>query len=181
MNPSIILGQALGILATVITCLSYQMNTKRSLLIWQTIATGCSCLSFLFLGASDGFLLNIVCIVRNITFYFEKERTPLCYLSAGLLAILMGVIGALSWQGAHSLLIILALMANTIFMSLGNPQLLRYSVVVTSTMVLIYNIFVFSIGGMANEGISVVSSIVGIIRFSKAKERTEQAPTQSSL
>ncbi len=170
-NP--IIGQALGIIATIITCLSYQMNTKRSLLIVQTLATTCTCLSFLFLGASDGFLLNIVCIVRNITFYFEKEKTPLCYISASLLALVMGVLGALSWQGPHSLLIITALMANTIFMSLGNPQLLRYSVVITSSMIFIYNIFVFSIGGMANEGISVVSSIVGIIRFFKVKERTD--------
>ena len=34
-----LLGQVLGILATVITVISYQMNTKRSLLLVQTTAT----------------------------------------------------------------------------------------------------------------------------------------------
>lgn len=50
----------------------------------------------------------------------------------------------------------------------SNPQLLRKSVLATSTMVTIYNIFVFSIGGIANEVISIISSIIGIIRYRKA-------------
>ena len=165
-----LLGQALGILATVITFISYQMNSKRSLLIVQTLATLSTCLSFLFLDASSGFTLNIVCIARNITFYFEKEKTPLCYASAAVLAVIMGIIGALSWQGPVSLLIIIALMANTVFISLGNPQLLRYSVIITSIMVLLYNVFVISIGGIANEGISIISSVLGIIRFRRARK-----------
>ena len=50
-----LIGQALGILATVITVISYQMNTKRSLLLVQTAATACTCLAYLFLGAASGF------------------------------------------------------------------------------------------------------------------------------
>ena len=84
-----------------------------------------------------------------------------------LLAAAMVVVGAFSWQGPVSLMIIVALAANTIFMSFGNPQLLRKSVRGTSTLVLLYNIFVFSIGGIANEGLSIISSAVGIARFRK--------------
>ena len=69
-----IIGQILGIASTIITFLSYQTNKKKTLLVVQTIATLCTCLSFLFLGASTGFALNIVCIVRNIVFYFQNEK-----------------------------------------------------------------------------------------------------------
>lgn len=162
-----IIGQILGFLATALTVLSYQMNTKRTLLLLQTAATTCTCLSFLFLGATAGFALNIVCIVRNIAFYFETARTPLCTWTAILMAATMGVLGALSWEGAISLLILPALMANTLFMSRGNPQLLRYSVIVTSSLIFVYDLFVVSVGGMLNEGLSVVSSVVGILRFHK--------------
>jgi hypothetical protein len=82
----------------------------------------------------------------------------------------MIILGAISWQGYVSLLIIVALALNTVFMSVGDPQLLRKSVVFTSSLVLIYNCFVFSLGGIANEGVSIVSSIIGIIRFYKGKE-----------
>ena len=87
-----------------------------------------------------------------------------------LLALAMVVLGLLSWQGPVSLLIIAALAANTIFLSFGNPQLLRKSILGTSTLVLLYNIFVFSLGGIANESLSIFSSAVGIARFRREKE-----------
>lgn len=165
-----VIGQVVGIIATIITFISYQANTKRSLLIIQSIATLCTCLSYLFLGATSGFALNIICLIRNAVFYFQKEGTKLQYISASILAIVMALVGALSWQGPISLLIIIALAANTIYMSFGKPQLLRQSVLVTSTMVLIYNIFVFSIGGITNESISIISSAIGIVRYRKANK-----------
>ena len=162
-----IIGQILGIIATVITFISYQVNTKSRLLIIQTTATLCTCLSFLFLGASTGFALNIVCIIRNVCFYFQKNKSTVHTVTAISLSIVMIVLGIFSWQGPVSLLIMIALAANTLFMATGNPQLLRKSVVATSGMILIYNAVVFSIGGMANEGISIISSIIGILRFRK--------------
>ena len=169
--PIQIIGQVVGIIATIITFISYQANTKKSLLIIQSTATVCTCISYLFLGATSGFALNIICLIRNAVFYFQKEGTKLQYISASILAIVMALVGALSWQGPISLLIIIALAANTIYMSFGKPQLLRQSVLVTSTMVLIYNIFVFSIGGITNESISIISSAIGIIRYRKANKK----------
>lgn len=168
-SAQLIIGQVLGIAATIITGISYQMNSKRSLLLVQTIATLCTCLAYLFLGAASGFALNIVCIVRNVVFYFQKNTGKGPLLTASLLALCMVVIGAFSWQGPVSLLIIVALAANTVFLSFGNPQLLRKSILGTSTMVLLYNVFVFSLGGIANEALAIISSIVGIIRFRKEK------------
>ena len=164
-----IIGQALGIISTIIGVCSFQVNSKRKLLLIQSIATICTCLSYLFLGASPGFALNIVCLARNGVFYFQKEGTKSSYILTGVFMIAMAIIGALSWQGPISLLIIIALVANTFFMCLGNPQMLRYSILVTSTLVLIYNIRFIAIGGIAYESLAIVSSIIGIIRFRKDK------------
>ena len=164
-----ILGQIIGILATLITALSYQMNTKKSLLLTQSLATACTCISYLLLGASAGFALNIVCLVRNGCFYYLKEGQMPIYISTAILAAAMVVLGAFSWQGPISLLMIIALAVNTVFLSLGKPQILRYSILLTSSMILIYNIYVFTIGGMLNESIAIGSSVIGILRFRKAR------------
>ena len=163
-----ILGQIIGIIGTVITALSYQMNTKKSLLIAHTSATACFCISYLLLGASLGFALNIVCVVRNVCFYFQKEGQKPIYISTAVISVVMAVVSIFSWQGPISLLIIIALILNTIFLSLGKPQILRYSLFVTCTMVIIYNIYVFSIGGILNESIAICSSLIGVIRFRKS-------------
>ena len=120
-----IIGQALGIIATVLTFISYQFKTSRSILIIQTTATAFTCLSFFFLDASSGFMLNIICIVRNVVFYFEKASSKTRYVSLPVLCAAFVLLGILSWQGAISLLIIAALFANTVFLSLENPQLLH--------------------------------------------------------
>lgn len=161
----IIIGQVLGVLATVLTFISYQTNKKKTLLIIQSAATVCTCLSFLFLGAKTGFALNIVCLARNMVFYFQNSKTKLYYALATVFTLLIVGVGALSWQGWISLFLIIALGVNTIYISIGKPQLLRKSILVTSSMVIVYNIFVFSIGGIANETISIISSVIGIIRY----------------
>ena len=165
----VIIGQALGIIATVLTFASYQFNTKKQVLILQTVATLSTCISYFFLGALSGFALNVVCVVRNITYYFQKSRTPSCYVSTAIFAVVMLVLGVMSWQGAISALIIVALIINTFFLSLGVPQLLRKSILFTSTLVLMYNIYFLSIGGISNEAIAIISSVIGIIRFKKEK------------
>ena len=162
-------GQTLGIIATILTFFSYQTNSKRLLLTIQTAATLCTCLSFLFLGANTGFALNLVCIARNVTFYFQKEDSKFRYAAAILFAVLMAGLGAVTWQGWISLLIILALAVNTLFIAFATSQQLRKSILLTSSMVLLYNVFVWSIGGIANEGLSIVSSIIGILRYRKSK------------
>lgn len=88
-------------------------------------------------------------------------------ISAVILAVIMGGLGFLSWEGPISLLVIIALAANTIFMSFGNAQLLRKSVICTSSMILIYNICIPNptIGGIINESVAIVASIIGIIAF----------------
>ena len=171
-----IIGQILGIVATIITVVSYQMNNKRVLLAVQSAATLSTCLGYLFLGAMSGFALNIVCLVRNGVFFFlNKNQKGILYrIFALLLAAAMVVLGALSWQSPVSLLIIVALALNTLFMAFGTPQVLRQSVCFTSALVLVYNIFVFSIGGIMNEGFSIASSAVGIIRYRKEKQTSSK-------
>ncbi|MBQ3591957.1 MAG: YgjV family protein, partial [Clostridia bacterium] len=55
----------------------------------------------------------------------------------------------------------------TVFMSMRSPQLLRISILFTCSLILVYNIFVFSIGGILNESVSIVSAAIGIVRFTK--------------
>ena len=158
--PQLIFGQILGFAATAATILSYQANTPRKLMINQCFATVFTCISYLLLGADSGFVLNIVCLVRNVSFAFLKPQSTPMKIAAPLLSLAMLVFGIFSWQGPISLLIMLGLAINTFFLSLGKPQVLRYSILLTCTMVLIYNVAVFSMGGILNEAFAVISALM---------------------
>ena len=164
---NILIGQILGVVATVMSFISYQTNTKKALFLTQVLMTLCICLSFLFLGAWTGFALNLIGLVRNITFYFVKVGTKTHIIVTSLLTLAMITAGFFTWAGPVSLIIITALATNTVFLSLGNPQLLRKSMLFTSSLIIIYDIFVLSIGGIANESVAIISSAIGIVRYKK--------------
>ena len=169
--PHIIIGQILGIVAPIVTFISYQVNSKNKLLLLQTAANVAICISYLLLGASSGFALNIVGTIRNMTFFFLDPKSRTNRICAVILALAMGGAGLLSWEGPISLVLMVALMANTIFMSFGDPQLLRKSVIGTSSLILIYNLLMAhpTIGGIMNESIAIVASIIGVLIYRKKK------------
>lgn len=163
----IITGQILGWLAALLTFLSYQCKNHKTLLIVQTLSTLSICISYLFLDAMSGMVLNIVCIARNFIIYKKDIKIFSHPFWAYILAGVMGIVGAVSWQGPMSLLIIAALMINTLFLYYPNVQNLRKSILLTSGMILVYNLYYAVWGGVANELIAIISSIIGIYRFKK--------------
>ena len=162
-------GQILGFVAVLIFALSYQIKNPKKLLLIQTVGTTTLLIHYLMIGALSGFALNIICVIRNLIYYNKDKKIFSYKFYPYLLALVVGVVGVFSWQGPASLLIIFALMINTVCLSVNDTQFLRKSVVLTCSMLTLYNFFVHSYGGMINESISVVSSIIGLYRH---KNRT---------
>ena len=158
-------GQILGWTAALLTFISYQCKEHKKLIVVQILATLSMCASYLFLNALSGMLLNVICIIRNLIIYIKDLKVFSYSFWPYALAVLMGITGALSWQGYMSLLIIAALMVNTVFLYFPNVQNLRKSIIVTSSMILIYNVYYSVWGGVANELIAISSSIIGICRY----------------
>lgn len=161
----ILTGQIIGWIAAILTFASYQCKEHRTLLMVQTIATLSMSASYFFLGAMSGMLLNVICIIRNLVIYKRNTKFFSYAFWPYLLALLMGLGGASSWQGPMSLMIIVALMVNTLFLFSPDVQQLRKSILLTSSMIMIYNIFYQVWGGVANELIAISSSIIGLYRF----------------
>lgn len=164
-----ILGQILGVVAMVITLLSFQFNTKGAQLGALTAAALVSALGYLCLGAFSGFALNLVAMIRTLCLRQIKSGTKTSLAVAILFSLVMCGAGVFSWEGPVSLFIIYPMAQNTICMSFGRPQLLRKATVVSSALMIVYNAFVFSAGGIANELLAIASAVIGIIRFRKAK------------
>lgn len=162
-----IIGQILGVITIPLGFLSYQAKTAKKLLILQVLNAFVFCIHYLMIGAISAFAMNAIVVIRNIV-YANKDKKIFSYRFYPILfAIIMGGVGILSWQNAYSIFVVLGLVLNTLALSSGDAQYIRKSILVTSTMVLIYNILVFSIGGTVYESVTIVSSIIGIIRYRK--------------
>lgn len=172
-NPRLVLGNAVGFISAVFGFLSYQAKTPKKLLQLQCWLVVAAVVSYAILGAWSGMALNIVCLLRNFT-YAAKEKKP--FSSKWwpyIMALVIGGVGAISWQGAISLLVIIPLMINTVVLGWGDNTKLRQSILLTSTMVLIYDWFFRAYFSMLMEAMAIVSSVIGLIRFRKSKKQQE--------
>ena len=164
-NSITLLGHTLGFISVALFFYSYQRTQKSKIMIIQTIATALSCAQYLLIGATSGFALNIVCIVRNFVFYYREKKNINDLFTPAFFGAAMAVVSWFSWEGIHSLLITLGLVVNTISMGVFDAKSFRKTILISSSLILAYNVFALSYSGMLSESISLISVIIGIIRY----------------
>ena len=166
-TPLYWIGQAFGVLAVILGFVSFQVRTQKMLLLCQTFTALTFVIHYFLIGAWSGMALNMVAMARNLVYarrdlkIFSGKYWPIIF------TVVMGISGLFSWQDWYSVLAILGLVINSLCMSFKDPQNIRKSILVTSPMVLVYNAFAFSVGGMIYESVAIVSAVLGLIRFKK--------------
>ena len=174
-------GHILGFISVGLFFYSYQCTEKRKLIAIQTIATALSCVQYLLIGAFSGFALNVVCIIRNIAFYYRDKYKRTDLLLPILFSLSMAVASVFSWEGIHSLLITMGLVVNTMCMGIFDAKDFRKTILISSSLILLYNIFAFSYSGILSESISLVSVVIGILRYSSTHKSVQvKVQTQTS-
>ena len=123
-----ILGQIFSILAPIFIFISYQFNKDKLVLTMNLLASASLCVGYLFLGAMTGFWLMAVAIIRCVLFIVLKDGSLAKKISAIVIVIATIALGIYSWQDWYSIFTIAGMAVNAIFLSLGNPDLLRKSV-----------------------------------------------------
>lgn len=170
MDYAQIIGQGFGIVAIILGFLTYQMKSKKGLLIIQLLTCMVFVVHYFLIGAIPACALNFVATLRNFVYYHKDKKIFSSKYYPYIFALIMAFMGVLSWQNIYSLLVIAGLVINTICVSFKDPQFVRKSILVSSPLVLVYDVIAFSIGGIVYESVVIVSSIIGIIRYRKVKE-----------
>ena len=174
-----IIAQILSILGCALMIFSFQFKNNRNLFLAQTLAAITFCTSYLLFGAFGGAFTNIVSIVNNaILLSGEKlKKKPLLILVCIGYAIIP-VLSLLNYSGAGTIKAMLEIIFSfvvavsqvliTIAMWKDDGKTIRIvRLFITSPAWLIYNIVVFSLGGIICEMFSIISILVSFIRYGK--------------
>lgn len=170
-NPEFIIANVIAFIAVAITFVSYQVNSQKKLLTVQIIATVFSAISFVVLGAWTGFAMNCVAILRNVAYYNKDKKIFNSKAVPYVFALIMIGFGIATWTEWYCVLSVAGLVINTIALSLPSAQLIRYSILITSPMVLLYDLLAGNIVEAVKELIAISSSVIGIVRFRKDKNQ----------
>lgn len=175
MNIDIIMviAQVLGITAMILTIVSMQCRSNRNFFICQELAGIFFLVSFCMLGAWSGALMNFFGIIRPELLRHEKIAKSKFTLSA-LILLLIGcaLAGILIFNEKWYLILTVfaAQLGGTYFMWTQSGKNIRLcQLFIVSPLWLIYNFLlsVPSIGGVLNEAINIISSIVALYRYRK--------------
>ena len=170
-NPAFVIANIIAFVAVAVTFISYQVNSQKKLLVIQIIATVISAISFMVLGAWTGFAMNCVAILRNDA-YYNKDKNPFdSKLVPYVFAAIMIGFGIATWTEWYCVLSVAGLVINTVALSSPSAQLIRGSILVTSPMVLLYDLLAGNIVEAVKELIAIISAVIGIVRYRKDKKQ----------
>ena len=164
MKINFLIAQLLGLLALVFLIYSFQNNNKKTLLKFQIISSFLYAIQYLFLGAITGFLMNIVCMIRNYIFkkYEDIDTSrPWLLIFIGLMSLLT----MFSYNGYISLLPFLAVFLFTISLWIGNLKYIRIFEAIGAILFIIYSIFVYAITGVFAFSFELSTVLFAIYRF----------------
>ena len=164
-----IIGQGFGIIAIILGFISYQVRTQRQVLFMQTMVASVFCIHYGMIGAYTALAMNGVCIVRNIVYDYRARKNIRSKLIPIAFVAIQVFIAMLTWEAWYSVFVLLGIGINTYCMSFYDPQSVRKSILITCPLVLTYDVFARSVGGVIYEAIAWTSAGIGIIRYRKKK------------
>lgn len=161
------LAQIFGIVALIILIISFQKNSKNTLLKYQIFSSLFFAIQYLCLNAITGCLMNLMTLIRNII-YKKFEKVPVIYLL--LIITAMTVLSIFSYNGFISLLPALAVILYSIALWQKNLTITRITEVISCSLFIVYNIKVLAITGLISTIIEMTFAIIAIYRFDIKKQ-----------
>jgi len=169
-----IIAQSFGIVGLVIIVLSFQCKKNSRFFLMQGIGSLMFSLNFLMIGAWGGAFFNLCNLFRGTLFLKNAKKVwkliavEAAYTSCFIFSVFLN---SDPFQIFLSAVPCAALLANSIFMWIGNPKHIRYcQITFMSPSWIIHNIFNISIGGLICECFNMVSSAVYLIRIKREEK-----------
>lgn len=169
INAFYIISQIFAFLATTFSLIAVQKRKKVQLLKYDTFASTCATLHYLFLGAWSGAASKTITTIRNIIATNKASKNKTSKIIPAIFVILYIISGIISFQNIFSILPILASCIYAVAIYTVDVSKIRKFALLGSCLWLLYDICVFSIVGIIAECIFIADDLTAIYRFRKKK------------
>ncbi len=154
--------------------LTYQQKKRGNLIKYKLCADVCWAVHYFCLGAYGGMIPNFLGIFRELVFAQrgKKKWANSTLIPIAFIAVNLGV-GILTFQKPENILPIVASVFVTISLWLREPKLTMLISLPISFTFFVYDIFVGSFIGMANESVVMTSIIISLIKYFKQGDKNK--------
>lgn len=163
-----IIAQGFGIIGLVIIVLSFQFKKNSQFFLMQGLGSLMFSINFLLIGAWGGAFFNLCNLLRGTLFLKDaKKKWKLVVIEIAYVAcfVFSVFLNPDPKQIILSAIPCVALLANSVFMWIGNPKHIRYCQIgFASPAWIVHNVFNVSIGGLLCECFNMISSAIYLVR-----------------
>lgn len=161
MGVTYIISQIFVIIQYIFIITTYQVKTKRQIIIFNTLAATSAIISFLCLEAYSGCMMSLVSIFRNLLFFKMKEKDK---IKLTIILIILFCLTIFTYNGILSLMPSVGTLLYTLSVWQNDTKTYKKYGILIELSWLIYFIYVKSLFGIILEGISLISIIIGLKR-----------------
>ena len=174
IDQTYVMSQVFTILMYALLGVTYQVKSRRKILILSIFSNAFQGIAYLLLNAKSGFVMCVLAILRETAMMFisdkiKDEKTSknayLCVIIVFYIAMIISAI--FTYEGIFSMLSILATAIYTYSIWQKNEKIYKALGTPIGICWIAYNIFVKSIFGVILESIILICSIVGYVRSKK--------------
>ena len=160
------LGNAAAFLGCMIMVAIGLVKKKEHILTVQCVQFVFMGLGNLLLGATAGFISNVVSVVRNLVFARVKSTTGLKILFISvqaLLTLLIGGTALIEW------LPVIAVVTYTWCLDVKSDVLFKWIMVGCTALWIVYDLYYLNYVAATFDILTVISTFIGILRIKKEK------------
>lgn len=161
-----LIAQILGFIGFVFYIISSQMKNKNGLLIVQLISNVFYTLSYFFLKALSGFLIDFLSIIRCLIFSrYKKKDAPIFF---PIIFIIISIV--IGFFTVHSILDIIPILISIIYIIStwqSNMKLILFSYILAAIFWIIYNLYVGAYTPVIGNIFEIIFSIIAIYRLKR--------------
>ena len=185
LTPTYILSQVCTIIMYALLGITYQVKSKKKILILSLIANSFHGVAYILINAKSGLAMCILAILRDLSTMFisdrikDEKKSKKIYLSIIVIFFIGLIISAIyTYEGILSMLSIIATAIYSYSIWQKNEKIYKALGTPASICWLIYDLFVKSIFGVIFDGIIFVCSVVGYVRSRENKKININNQTQ---
>lgn len=160
-----IIAQIIGVLAFILSAISFQAKSFKMINILKIISQIMFTVQYLMLGAFTAMFMNMFSFVRGFVYIDLEKKNKSTVLAQIVFSIIFISLGILTWDGIIGILAIMGTVIQTIAFGNKKPSNIRLINLPTCFMWMAYNLHYSSVGGLCSDIFSLISIIIGIIRL----------------
>lgn len=167
-----LIGEIIGVIGIIVNFLIYQQTDRKRVLKVKLLSDICWSLHYGLISAFSGMAVTLVGVARETTFILtDDKKESRKYFLLGF-AIIACTTSILTMKDLFGLLPALASLIAVFSYWQQNPTVTKILAIPISTSMIIYDLFRFSITGIVNETLTLVSIAIALISLYVTKKKS---------